>query len=336
MLTEKSESKSQQRFMGMVYAYKNGELDTKNMSKSMLEKIKKAADGMTKKEAKKLASTKHKDIPEKVNKEERILFNIRTLNEYVKKNARHVISEMFTKEMDYPYVKSFKDYHFIENEAAHKSKEIAFDGKYYGIFYKKELPSKKEQEDLLKRAGFDIKLSKYEDGYWTTKNKINESISIPYTPESLREDYDESESDYEAEFENYSGRNPFLDRKSDGTDKVEGSDHKAENDRVSRLMPNGIPRYIRCYDNGGETFDRYTVVYTGRYTHKTGGSFLYVGMSEKPFHPQGFGQHGESEHQPIDSNGGSHLGKKIAFKDLPPDCQKLVLDDYKDLWDINN
>jgi hypothetical protein len=57
-------------------------------------------------------------------------------------------------------------------------------------------------------------------------------------------------------------------------------------------MPNGIPRYVRCYDNGGETFDRFTVVFSGRYRHLTGGEFWHVGMSEHPFHPQGFGQHG--------------------------------------------
>lgn len=49
--------------------------------------------------------------------------------------------------------------------------------------------------------------------------------------------------------------------------------------RKDQLLPGGVPKYIRCYDNGGKTCDRYTVVFTGRYRHKTGGSFLYVGMS---------------------------------------------------------
>ena len=112
-------------------------------------------------------------------------------------------------------------------------------------------------------------------------------------------------------------------------------------DRVNRLMPGGAPRYIRCYDNGnrpdGGTIDRYTVVYTGRYRHKTGGSQWYVGMSAAPFHPQGFGQHGEYPGHlgpAIDRPSYGHLGKKIKFQDLPEDCQKLVLQDYRDLWDI--
>lgn len=91
------------------------------------------------------------------------------------------------------------------------------------------------------------------------------------------------------------------------------------------------PRYIRCYDNGGETFDRYTVVFTGRYRHKTNGSYLYVGMSENPFHPQGFGQHGESN-DPLDWPKYSHLGKKIPFDSLPDACKKLVTGDYNELW----
>lgn len=104
-------------------------------------------------------------------------------------------------------------------------------------------------------------------------------------------------------------------------------------DRKNGLMPNGIPRYIRCYDNGGETFDRYTVVFTGRYTHKTGGSYLDLGMSHDPYHPQGVGSHGESDYL-IDRPTYSHLGRKIKFMDLPEQCKKLVLSDYMDLWDI--
>lgn len=103
--------------------------------------------------------------------------------------------------------------------------------------------------------------------------------------------------------------------------------------RKEALMPNGVPRYVRCYDNGGETADRYTVCFTGRYTHKTNGGFWYVGMSSEPFHPQGFGQHGDSL-KPIDRPAYSHLGKRIKFESLPDDCKKLVLNTYCDLWDI--
>lgn len=113
----------------------------------------------------------------------------------------------------------------------------------------------------------------------------------------------------------------------------DGHMNKTQRDRKIRLLPDGIPKYVHCYDNGGKTIDRYTVVFTGRYTHKTGGEHWYVGMSGAPFHPQGFGQHGSSRDQ-IDYPTYGHLGKKIKFTDLPESCQKLVLNDYISLWDI--
>jgi len=107
--------------------------------------------------------------------------------------------------------------------------------------------------------------------------------------------------------------------------------------RRERLLPGGVPRYIRVYDNGGKTCDRYTVVYTGRYQGYAPGSkyFLVAGMSGAPFHPQGFFQHSECSGIP-DRPKYAHLGKKIKFQDLPADCQKAVLQDYTHLWDIPN
>lgn len=104
--------------------------------------------------------------------------------------------------------------------------------------------------------------------------------------------------------------------------------------RQQSLLPEGIPRYIRCYDNGGETWDRYTVLFTGRYRHKTAGEFMYIGMSSNPFNPQGFGQHSTSFPQ-LDQGGYKHLGRKIKFDQLPDDCKALVVSDYKDIWDLN-
>lgn len=95
--------------------------------------------------------------------------------------------------------------------------------------------------------------------------------------------------------------------------------------------PGGSPRYVRCYDNGGETADRFTVVYTGRYRHRLNGELMYIGMSANPFHPMGVGQHGFSR-IPIDRPGYSHLGKRIDFDRLPPECQKATLNSYRDIW----
>jgi hypothetical protein len=101
--------------------------------------------------------------------------------------------------------------------------------------------------------------------------------------------------------------------------------------REERFMPNGIPKHVRIYDNGGETFDQYTVVFTGNYKGRNGCE--YIGMSTNPFHPQGFGQHGHSW-TVIDYPKYSHLGKKIKFQDLPERCQDCVIQDYKEIWRI--
>jgi len=58
VILEKSLSKSQQKLMGMVYAYKKGDM------KDASDEVKKIAKGMSLKDAKKFASTKHKGLPE--------------------------------------------------------------------------------------------------------------------------------------------------------------------------------------------------------------------------------------------------------------------------------
>jgi hypothetical protein len=57
-VVEKAVSKAQQKFMGMVYATKKGEMPAS-------PEVAKAASGMSKKEAKKFATTSHKGLPEK-------------------------------------------------------------------------------------------------------------------------------------------------------------------------------------------------------------------------------------------------------------------------------
>ena len=114
--------------------------------------------------------------------------------------------------------------------------------------------------------------------------------------------------------------------------------------RLESLLPGGVPRYIRCYDNGGETAGRYTVVFSGRHTAaRIDRVFPYVGMSSHPFRPQGYGQHGETRDKPCDVDRWGfppamgrtgHLGKRIPFADLPDDCRKLVMGDYQELWDL--
>ena len=60
-----SVSKAQQRFMGLVHAYKKGEVPASKVSQA----VKDAAKSMKKKSTKKMASTKHKGLPNKVRSE---------------------------------------------------------------------------------------------------------------------------------------------------------------------------------------------------------------------------------------------------------------------------
>lgn len=82
---------------------------------------------------------------------------------------------------------------------------------------------------------------------------------------------------------------------------------------------------IRCYDNGGKTFDRYTVIYLDHKVDKVekySGKQLYEGrgLSTYPTSPQGFGLS-------IEACVHSGLGKRISFDDLPIDCQKVICRD---------
>lgn len=83
-----SKSKSQQRFFGMVDAYKKGEM--KNAS----SKIKKAAKGMSMSDVKDFAETKHKGLPEKVEEGKVIL---RMTESEFKKMVNESVNKILTE-----------------------------------------------------------------------------------------------------------------------------------------------------------------------------------------------------------------------------------------------
>ena len=60
-----AKSKQQQKFMGLVHAYKKGEVPASKVSKA----VKNAAKSMSNKSVKKYAKTKHDDLPKKVTEE---------------------------------------------------------------------------------------------------------------------------------------------------------------------------------------------------------------------------------------------------------------------------
>ena len=57
-----AKSQQQQKFMGLVHAFKKGEVPASKVSQA----VKDAAKSMTKKSVKKYAKTKHDDLPKKV------------------------------------------------------------------------------------------------------------------------------------------------------------------------------------------------------------------------------------------------------------------------------
>lgn len=78
---------------------------------------------------------------------------------------------------------------------------------------------------------------------------------------------------------------------------------------------------IAIYDNGGRSADRYTVIFKD--CPEGCGLFQCLGMNAFPFHPQGIAMHASA--MP-----GRLLGRRIAFADLPKDCQRAVEQDCKE------
>ena len=75
----------------------------------------------------------------------------------------------------------------------------------------------------------------------------------------------------------------------------------------------------RFFDNGGETIDRYSI-----WQGEHGGAGHWLGCSEYPFHPQGFGQHSEGDHPDAI---GMDDERELSFDDLPRDVRRAVLQD---------
>ena len=73
--------------------------------------------------------------------------------------------------------------------------------------------------------------------------------------------------------------------------------------------------------------ERYTSVFTGFFTDKKPGEYLYLCMSEKALAPGGAVLHrGRPPYE--------RMGREIPFENLPEDCRRLILDVYKDLWGL--
>lgn len=93
-----------------------------------------------------------------------------------------------------------------------------------------------------------------------------------------------------------------------------------------RWLDADCPAGVLAIFDDPRTWDRYTVFYVEPVTDD-GNRFCYVGMSANPFHPQGFGQHGELERYQMTQYRYANRRHACKWSDLPADCKKLVRQD---------
>lgn len=87
-----------------------------------------------------------------------------------------------------------------------------------------------------------------------------------------------------------------------------------------------------CFDNGGATVDRYTLIYSDT-QERQGRFFWYVGSSPNPCAPLGFWEHGEIRAVNTIIRGRvsfRHLGKRVPFDSLPQAVQDTYRRSYNE------
>ena len=88
------------------------------------------------------------------------------------------------------------------------------------------------------------------------------------------------------------------------------------------IQLNGKRKVCRIFDTGTHgPVDRYTVAFKGYRLGNLGMVYPYLACCDSPFHPQGFGQYGESN----EFLTGKHLGKRISFESLPDQVKQFIL-----------
>jgi hypothetical protein len=76
------------------------------------------------------------------------------------------------------------------------------------------------------------------------------------------------------------------------------------------------------------TAERYTAVFTGLFSTKKPGEYHHLTMDGNP---TGMGDSGTLRRGRPPRE---HLRREIPFRDLPEECRWLVLDVYRELWDL--
>ena len=92
--------------------------------------------------------------------------------------------------------------------------------------------------------------------------------------------------------------------------------------RSRKHWTESAPEYVlACYDNGGKTCDRYTVLFGGSHWDEgMGRNVAFLGMSGDPHSPLGFSQWGE-----MCSSNRANCGKHVRWLDLPEHIRAHVI-----------
>ena len=100
----------------------------------------------------------------------------------------------------------------------------------------------------------------------------------------------------------------------------------------SRWLDGDCPRgVLAIYDNGGKTFDRYTVFYVPTEPQDYARGWIgYRGMSEHPFDPQGFGIYSDMPCHEVAAYRYTVSKQACKWSDLPADVQRAVRADCED------
>ena len=73
--------------------------------------------------------------------------------------------------------------------------------------------------------------------------------------------------------------------------------------------------------------ERYTVVFTGFFADREPGEYLYLSMGGDPLASGNSAMYrGRPPYE--------RMGREIPLGDVPEDCQRLVLNTYRELWDL--
>lgn len=87
---------------------------------------------------------------------------------------------------------------------------------------------------------------------------------------------------------------------------------------------------LAIYDNKGQTFDRYTIFYVPiEPLEDRRGWIQYLGASEHPSSPQGFGQHGELQAYEVAAYRYRWSHQACTWSSLPEDVKRSVRGDLE-------